>query len=86
MFCSYCGKQIADHSVFCPNCGRELVPLPEETQPLRPQQNGLAQHANDAVSERVAQNVLHPQTEPDPVQEATPTTAMPPRHGDERSR
>lgn len=80
MFCSYCGKQIADHSVFCPNCGRELAPMPEEMQPLRQQQNGLAQRANDAVPERVVQNSLHPQTEPDPVQEAAPTTAMtPPR-------
>ena len=44
MFCTYCGKQIADHSKFCPNCGRQLAAKPPvqlgqaaNPQPVNPQ-------------------------------------------------
>jgi hypothetical protein len=26
MYCTYCGKSIADNSKFCPHCGKELTP------------------------------------------------------------
>ena len=35
MFCKYCGKQLADGTLFCPSCGNRLDP-PQETPSQNP--------------------------------------------------
>ena len=35
MFCKYCGRQIADGSLFCPGCGNRLDSAQEQTPPAQ---------------------------------------------------
>ena len=35
MFCKYCGRQIADGSLFCPGCGNRLDSAQEQTPPTQ---------------------------------------------------
>ena len=46
MFCANCGKQIPDGSRFCPNCGAQAGPLPEEQQAMQRQQYNNQQQFN----------------------------------------
>ena len=48
MFCANCGKQIPDGSRFCPNCGAQAGPLPEEQQAMQRQQYNQQQFNQQA--------------------------------------
>ena len=33
MFCTKCGKELADNAKFCPNCGEQILEVTNETTP-----------------------------------------------------
>lgn len=46
MICNYCGKEIPDGLLFCPECGKKLIPDPE---PVRAEKNSDPLHSRLAL-------------------------------------
>jgi hypothetical protein len=44
MFCTRCGRQLAESENFCPTCGNALRPSVGAAAPLMPKQNRIAGH------------------------------------------
>lgn len=78
MFCTNCGKQIADDAQFCPECGAAVIPAAQipETEPETPPQDApVAQEPSEAPE--IPETPVTPEVPETPEAPEAPEAAQP---------
>lgn len=89
MYCTQCGKQLAEGARFCPYCGKSMQPggpqpqpttpdVPQPTTPAAPAASNLPQPTQGSVGPAVSGSQAGPGVPPSAPSSFTPSTPVPP--------